>query len=83
MITQEEAKRIAESFLDEYVRPQIPFEVVIVERAITEQNDHWVFPYNGRAYVESSDWNEALAGNNPVYVNRLDYSVGFLRVNKP
>jgi hypothetical protein len=37
--------------------------VVIVDSAVKEIDDLWVFPYNGKAHVEAGDWRQAMAGN--------------------
>ncbi|MFJ6167338.1 YrhB domain-containing protein [Micromonospora orduensis] len=75
--SMDSARRIAEGFLDEEVRGRFNFPIVIVESAVREVGDFWVFPYNGKAYVELGDWQQAMAGNVPVVVNKITGDVGF------
>jgi hypothetical protein len=70
MMSREEARLVAERFLDAEVRDRFEFDVVIVERSVKDLGDMWVFPYDGRAYVEADDWHEAMAGNMPVMVDK-------------
>lgn len=77
MISIEDARRIAERFLDEYVRGRFDFEVVIVDASIGDVGAVWVFPYDGRAYVDLNDWREAMAGNVPIVVDKETGRVGF------
>ncbi|MET9301174.1 MULTISPECIES: YrhB family protein [Micromonospora] len=70
MITLDPARRIAEEFLDTEIRYRFSHPVVIVDYAVEERDDVYVFPYDGKAYVESGDWRQAMAGNAPVVVDR-------------
>ncbi|MEV4665427.1 YrhB domain-containing protein [Micromonospora echinofusca] len=62
----ESARQIAEQFLD----AEVSHPIVIVDYAIKDLNDVYVFPYDGRAYVEAEDWHQAMAGNYPVVVDK-------------
>jgi hypothetical protein len=77
MISIEDARRIAERFLDENVRGNFAFDVVIVGAAIRDVGSGWVFPYNGKAYVDLDDWREAMAGNVPIVVDKGTGRAGF------
>ena len=72
MISQAEARRIAEEFLDE-MRARFPHEIVIVEEAIEDRADAWVFPYDGRGYIERDDINEVMLGNRPLVVDKKTF----------
>ncbi|MFG2010028.1 YrhB domain-containing protein [Micromonospora sp. NPDC048868] len=70
MISLEAARQVAEQFLDAEVRGRFSYPVVIVDYAIKDIADAYVFPYNGKAYVEADDWHQAMAGNLPVMVDK-------------
>ena len=70
MISIEDARRIAEEYLDENVRERFDFEVVVVDVSIKDVGNFWIFPYNGRAYVDQNDFREAMAGNVPIVVDK-------------
>lgn len=71
MISIHDARRVAEKFLDENVRDRFGHEVIIVEGSVRDDGARWVFPYNGKAYVERDDWHQAMAGNVPVVVDKV------------
>ncbi|MEV4704048.1 YrhB domain-containing protein [Actinoplanes sp. NPDC049316] len=77
MVTLEEARAIAEAFIDVEMRARFPHEIVIVEYAIEDRGDAWVFPYNGRGYVERDDFNEIMLDNYPVVVDKATGTVGY------
>ena len=79
MIKKDEARSIAEKFLDENIRPRISHEVVIVDCAVEDRADCWFFPYNGRGYLERDDFTEIMAGNLPILVNKETGAVGYER----
>ncbi|MFI1995727.1 YrhB domain-containing protein [Actinoplanes sp. NPDC020271] len=72
-----EARSTAEAFLDERMRPRFSHEIVILGDFVKERGDAWVFPYNGRGYVERGDINEAMAGNAPLAVSKETGAVTF------
>jgi hypothetical protein len=75
--SQDGARRAAEAFLDTEIRVRFPHEVVIVEEAIRDTGDAWIFPYNGRGYLERDDFSEVMAGNTPIAVNKETGVAGF------
>lgn len=77
MISIHDARRVAERFLDENVRERFDFEVVIVAGAVRDDGAKWIFPYDGKAYVECGDWQQAMAGNVPVTVDKVTGAAGF------
>lgn len=70
MISMEAARQTAEQFLDAEVRGRFRHPVVIVDDAVEDLGEVYVFPYNGKAYVEADDWHQAMAGNVPVVVDK-------------
>ncbi|WP_406037065.1 YrhB family protein [Micromonospora sp. NBC_00898] len=78
VISMESARQIAEQFLDAEVRGRFSFPVVIVDYAVEDLNDLYVFPYNGKAYVEADDWHQAMAGNTPVVVDKRTGQARFM-----
>lgn len=70
MISLEAARQLAEQFLDAEVRGRFSCPVVIVDYAVEDLDDVYVFPYDGKAYVEADDLHQAMAGNVPVVVDK-------------
>jgi hypothetical protein len=77
MISFLAARETAESFIDVEMRSRFPHDILIVEAAIEDRGDVWVFPYDGRGYVERGDLSEAMAGNLPIIVNKETGVVAF------
>lgn len=69
-VDHDEARALAEAFLDGQVRPDQPDEVVIVDRHTQESATTWAFVYNSRAYVETGSMIDMIVGNAPVLVDR-------------
>ena len=70
MLTRAAAQKVAEAHLDADIRARFHHDVVIVEWAVRDRGDAWIFPYNGRGYVERDDWREAMAGNLSIAVDK-------------
>lgn len=85
-ISRDDAARIASHRLDEMAaeinaygsalpghsdRPTTELVVTVEE----EFDDGWVFAYNSRAFVEGGETGAALAGNYPLFVNRIDGAI--------
>ncbi len=68
MLSLEEARTEAERFLDLRVRPQHPYEIVVIDRHVEDHGDSWLFPYDGKGYVEQNSFSEMMVGNTPVRV---------------
>ncbi|MFG1780479.1 YrhB domain-containing protein [Micromonospora sp. NPDC049048] len=77
VISLDSARQLAERFLDAEVRGHFSHPVVIVDSAVEDLDEAYVFPYNGKAYVEADDWHQAMAGNVPVVVNKRTGRVSF------
>lgn len=65
-MNREEAQRLVEEALDR----MMVGDCVVLEDETIERSWGWVFFYQSRAFVESGDDAEMLAGNSPVIVNR-------------
>ncbi|MGW0215926.1 YrhB domain-containing protein [Micromonospora chokoriensis] len=76
-LTRDEARLLAERFLDEELRVRFPHEIVIVDSAVEKVGEGWLFPYDGKAYVESNDVREIMAGNIPLIVNDVSGEVKY------
>jgi hypothetical protein len=68
VITESDARRIAEAELATYYDPPVITDVVEEERG-------WEFHWNSRAYVETGDTSHRLIGNVPFLVSRMDGSI--------
>ncbi|GLY05038.1 hypothetical protein [Actinoplanes sp. NBRC 101535] len=79
VLSAEEAHQKAENFLDLNVRPQMSFEVVILDDYIKDEGDSWLFPYNGKGYIEEDRLSEIMAGNTPIRVFKANGETGFDR----
>lgn len=69
MITRDEAARLVDEALEGMSRRS---EVELVPN-VAETRDEgwcWLFYYNSRAYLETGDTSEALAGNGPIAVEK-------------
>lgn len=64
----QDAYAIAQSFLDELVRPKHVSEIVIAR--CKEVDEGWEFDYNSREFLEGGEVRASLAGNGPVVVPR-------------
>ena len=82
MLTKEQATESVKNELRR--RCQIPGDsYVIVEKFTIEKHFGWVFFYNSKRYLETGNISDAIAGNGPVFVNRLNGRVEFCGSHKP
>ena len=65
--SQEEINSLG-SALPGYVNPNIKLE--ILNDKIEEHEFGWVFYYNSKKFIETGDYQHALAGNAPLIVDR-------------
>ena len=67
---QVEEKRMNEfgCALPNYVNPNI--KLVIDERYTETHEFGWVFYFNSEQFIETEDWEHALAGNAPIIVDK-------------
>lgn len=57
----------------------MPFEVLILDDYVKDQGDSWLFPYNGRGYIEERKVLEMIPGNTPIRVFKDSGEAGFDR----
>lgn len=71
--TEVAARRLAEAFLDEQVRPLVGEDLVVT--LVREFPTCWIIGYNTQVFVETGAMSHALAGGGPIIVNRASGSV--------
>ena len=71
MISQTEARAIAERFLLEHGE-NVTGGVAIIEQKTLDRPYGWIFFYNSKQYLENGNPLEALGGNGPLVVARSD-----------
>jgi Immunity protein 35 len=69
MISEAEAFDIAQRFIARMTTSAEGGAVIVAARTIQKPYG-WIFFYNSRRYLETSDPLEALAGNGPIVVDR-------------
>lgn len=69
MITRDEARGIAASYIARLAGDELPCE--ILDSQTLERSYGWVFFYQSRHYIETGDPTYLLAGNAPLIVDRL------------
>lgn len=74
-VDREEARHIAESYLDRYHRIfETGKHLALVDNGL-ESASHWAFGWNDRRWIEAGDIRYALAGNGPIFVSKLDGAI--------
>jgi len=68
MVDREQARAIAQKFLDDEVQPMSSYDLVLT--VVMEFPHCWVVGFNGSEYVKTGDFRHALAGAGPIIVNR-------------
>jgi hypothetical protein len=66
--TSEDARRVAEKYLDDVFPADQRAEIVTT--TVWEYETCWMVGYQTRAFVESGSWSDALAGGGPVIINK-------------
>ena len=69
IITYQEAKKIAVSFLSQ-IEQEMGISLSIVESHVRENDDRWFFPYQSKEYLETMDINKSIIGNWPIFVSK-------------
>jgi hypothetical protein len=82
MINSETAKQIATQEINRNYRSQFGPLVILDEHTI-EKEYGWIFFYSTQKYVESGDFQYALAGNGPIIVEKANGEVHRLGTAKP
>ena len=67
----EEARNLAEKYLAELPMSP-PAELAILDERTMETAFGWVFIWNSKRYHETGEFEHALAGNAPLFVDRRD-----------
>jgi hypothetical protein len=70
MISKDTAIDIAHKELKK-ISADTDTDLVLLDDETIERHWGWVFFYNSRAFIETGDYSEALAGNAPFIVNRM------------
>jgi hypothetical protein len=68
MIDAADAKRIADAYVHQMSRPDLL--LVLVDCKTREEDFGWVFFYNSKAFLDTHDNSERVAGNAPFIVER-------------
>lgn len=69
-MNKKEAQHLVEEELERLKIEQDSIDCVVLEDETIENPWSWMFLYQSKAYVESGDDIEMLAGNAPIIVNR-------------
>ena len=76
MISKDQAKKSVEAELQRGY--QIPDDTyVIIEDLTIEKPFAWIFFYNSKKYLKTGDFNDVIAGNGPVFVNKHNGVIEF------
>lgn len=70
-MTKTDARQIALNYVKAKER-EIGAELVLVDDSTIERDFGWVFFYDSRRHIQSGNIRDALAGNAPVVVTRVD-----------
>jgi long-subunit fatty acid transport protein len=74
MITQAEAKKIAEDYLES--KSKITgYNLAFLWDNTKEFEYGWAFIYQSKEYIETGDMRHMLGGNSPIIINKYDSSI--------
>jgi len=73
----EQARRIAEQYIQEKIQPPAGDRFVIVDASIKATDEGWFFGYQTSKYVETGDINYSVVGNCPVFINKHSGEASF------
>jgi len=80
MLTYQQARRIAESEIQDWRSPNDPDDrLVIVGSDIIEKPYAWIFPYTSQKWLLTGDIRYAIAGNAPLFIDKLDGRISTFR----
>ncbi len=68
-MNKHEAQRLVEAELERTKDTYDPIDCVVLEDETLEKEWGWVFFYQSKAYVDTGDFGDMLAGNAPIIVN--------------
>ena len=72
MLAFEEARKIAENKLNQIPKGGDIGELVILDDAIVEKPYAWIFGYNSKLFIETGDMLNALGGNSPLFISKIN-----------
>lgn len=83
-MTKDDAKKIAEKYIDSLVFGPITKreDVVIIDEETIEKPYGWIFFYNTKAAISKRDLFSGLVGNGPILVSKKDGKVYILGTEK-
>lgn len=81
MLNKSEAESLVNNKLRQMETPEFPFAVV--EDATLEKHFGWIFFYNTKRYIETKEIIYHLAGNAPIFVNKVTGTLTSIGTNKP
>ncbi len=74
MVTEEQARLLAEEFLQNAIQVKVPDALAIT--TVTGNAHCWVVGYNTSEFIASGNIRDTLAGGEPIIINRR---TGFVR----
>ena len=77
MISFLQAREIAENIIQSQ-HYRMDDKLIIVDNQIIEKPYEWIFPYTSKRWLEG-DFNYAIAGNGPLFIDKLDGRVSTFR----
>lgn len=85
MSSRDQAKQLAEAYLDAGARPyylkMYDTELVIIDDLTITKDWGWVFQWNTKEFAQSRDDDEGIIGNGPIVVLKTDNSIHQLRTS--
>ena len=70
-MTKDEAQRIALDFVKNK-ELAAGYELALVDASTLERDFGWVFFYDSKRHIETGDFRDAIAGNAPIVVTKMD-----------
>ena len=83
MITAADARTIAAAYVENMSGGPHGIELVLVQNETIEQDFGWVVFYDSKAFLDTHDDSEMIAGNAPFIVDRHSGAVTVLGTAKP
>jgi len=75
MINYKDAKNRVQVFLDKKLEQDDEIVYEIIESETIEKTFGWVFFYNSKEYLATSNMSAYLAGNAPIIINRMSETI--------
>ncbi len=81
MISETDAMALVTAALSE---KDIPEDSLVIDEEATIDTDFgWIFFYNSKKFLETKDFQNRVAGNGPIFVNRRDATIKFCGSGTP